>query len=413
MATIAQWYARLSRLAAEPEDDADLRLRKTMYFISSLLLGPLLTPWAALSLINGLPIGAVLVLVVWAVGWISIAIYLRTRDFGHFFRWPVLTYVLVTFVATLVFGGLLDSSAPYIWALLAPLAALVVHGPRQSKPWLGLYLALLVAATLLEPWLPAGNVIPAGQIVPLFVLNLGVVSVVIYLAFSYFVSQRNQAYALLAQERERSENLLLNVLPAEVAAELKQDRRTIARHYDSASVLFADLVGFSGLSAALSPAAMVDILNEVFTHFDMLVDRHGLAKIRTIGDNYMVAAGVPRPRPDHAQALADMALEMRDYLHSRPDDGGRPLVFRIGMNSGPLVAGVIGRRTYQYDLWGPTVNIASRMESHGAPGEVQISAATYELIKDEFVCDPRGPIQVKGLGELQTWFVVGRKPRPA
>jgi guanylate cyclase len=158
----------------------------------------------------------------------------------------------------------------------------------------------------------------------------------------------------------------------------------------------------------MSPEDLVKLLNEVFSRFDQLVDKYGLEKIKTIGDCYMVAAGVPRARADHAQALTSMALEMCDHVN-RHTFAGRRLTLRFGINSGPLVAGVIGQKKFIYDLWGEAVNMASRMQSHGKGGAVQISGATYALIKDEFDCEPRGTVDVKGKGETETWYVTGRK----
>jgi guanylate cyclase len=189
---------------------------------------------------------------------------------------------------------------------------------------------------------------------------------------------------------------------------LKAGQGTIARYYESASVLFADVVGSTPLFTDLEPAEAVAWLNEVFTMFDRLVENRGLEKIRTIGDNYMVAAGVPVPRVDHAQALAHLALDMLDGLSVLPARNGRRLAFRIGINSGPLVAGVIGQSKFHYDVYGDTVNTASRMESQGEPGAVHISETTYELIKEEFDCNPRGEIEVKGKGGMTTWFLAGR-----
>jgi guanylate cyclase len=168
-------------------------------------------------------------------------------------------------------------------------------------------------------------------------------------------------------------------------------------------------VNFTPLTASLPPAEMVDLLNEVFSYFDSLVEKYGVEKIRTIGDSYMVAAGVPRPRPDHAHALARMALEMCDYVSRHTFKNGHSLNFRVGLNSGPLIAGVIGRKKFIYDIWGDAVNTASRMESHGAAGKIQISRATYDLIQDDFICEPRGSITVKGKGEMEVWYVVGSK----
>lgn len=213
----------------------------------------------------------------------------------------------------------------------------------------------------------------------------------------------------LELERARSESLLLNILPREVAQILKERTGTIAQRFDQASVLFADMVGFTPLSAEMTPEEMVELLNTIYSFYDSLTEKYGLEKIRTIGDNYMVASGLPRPRPDHAQALARMAIEMRDYFIDPGRLGVDGLRFRIGINSGPVVAGVIGQKKFQYDIWGPTVNTASRMESHGLPGKVQITQATCELLADEFICEPRGTLEVKGVGNVETWFLVGEK----
>lgn len=182
---------------------------------------------------------------------------------------------------------------------------------------------------------------------------------------------------------------------------MKQRGEIPARRFEAISVLFADAAGFTPISAEMDPEAVVGMLDEVFSRFDTLADKYGCEKIRTIGDAYMVACGVPVPRPDHADALASLALEMLDYANRGP------LRFRIGINSGPVVAGVIGRQKFQYDVWGDTVNTASRMESHGEPGKIQISEATYKLIKDRFLCTPHGPIEVKGKGTLNTWYLEG------
>ena len=230
---------------------------------------------------------------------------------------------------------------------------------------------------------------------------------IVFLLIGRFVHQRDHARRLLAIEQEKSENLLINVLPVDVASRLKDNADAIAEHYDSVSVLFADIVGFTPMSETLSPAEMVAVLNGVFTHFDALAAQFGVEKIRTIGDNYMVASGVPVVRHDHAAALADMAIAMRDYEPTLPE-GVSELVFRIGINSGPAVAGVIGTSRYQYDIWGDTVNTASRMESHGVPGAIQISAATRALLGAEFVVERRGTIDVKGKAPMETYLLQQR-----
>jgi class 3 adenylate cyclase len=183
----------------------------------------------------------------------------------------------------------------------------------------------------------------------------------------------------------------------------------IAERFDKASVLFADVVGFTPISAGLAPEQVVELLNEVFSDFDVLADKHGVEKIKTIGDSYMAAAGVPTPRPDHARAIADLAIDIQSYCQAHPMLAGSPLRFRIGINSGPLIAGVIGRRKFIYDLWGDSVNTASRMESHGEPGMIHLTEAAYLELKDEYVCEPRGLVDVKGKGPMPTWFLVGRR----
>ncbi len=203
--------------------------------------------------------------------------------------------------------------------------------------------------------------------------------------------------------------LLLNILPQVVADRLKYSpTHVLAEHHASASVLFADIVEFTPLSAGLTPGELVDLLNSVFSYFDGLADKYAAEKIKTIGDCYMVAAGVPTERADHAEALTRLALEMRDYVCTH-DFAGRRLSLRIGINSGPVVAGVIGHRKFAYDLWGDAVNTASRMESHGQPNAIQVTRNTYDLIKDSFICEPQGCIEVKGKGAMDTWHVVASK----
>jgi len=201
--------------------------------------------------------------------------------------------------------------------------------------------------------------------------------------------------------------LLLNILPKEISDRLKADQRAVADQYNAASILFADVVEFTPMAAKMTPLQLVDLLNEVFQCFDGLVEKYDLEKIKTIGDCYMVASGVPRARSDHATALVDLALDMQAAVAQRRF-GGRQLSFRIGVNSGPVVAGVIGRKKFIYDLWGEAVNLASRMESHGRSQCTQVTRNTYELIKHAFDCEPLGLIEVKGAGAMEVWHVIGR-----
>jgi class 3 adenylate cyclase len=216
-------------------------------------------------------------------------------------------------------------------------------------------------------------------------------------------------HRLLLAEQDRSERLLLNVLPAPIAARLKDTDGVIADRFPDVSVLFADIVDFTWRSQRISPEQVVEALNDLFSVFDELAQERGLEKIKTIGDAYMVVGGLPEPRPDHAEAIAEMALAMRDEVARRSEPGGRPLAVRIGIDTGPVVAGVIGRSKFSYDLWGDTVNTASRMESHGIPGHIQVTARTCERLRDGYRFERRGPVDVKGKGEILTYLLLGRK----
>ncbi|HYT59605.1 MAG TPA: adenylate/guanylate cyclase domain-containing protein [Haliangiales bacterium] len=223
---------------------------------------------------------------------------------------------------------------------------------------------------------------------------------------------RDQEQAYLDQlriEREKSERLLLNVLPKSIADRLKQGESTIADSFPDATVLFADLGDFTKMSSHVPATELVQMLNEIFSKFDWLAELHHLEKIKTIGDAYMAVGGLPTPRPDHAEAVAEMALDMQKVVSRMNTGDGRKFELRIGISSGPVVAGIIGSKKFIYDLWGDTVNIASRMESLGQLGAIQVSAATYEHLKDKYAFERRGKIEVKGKGKMTTFFLTGRK----
>jgi adenylate cyclase len=226
---------------------------------------------------------------------------------------------------------------------------------------------------------------------------------------------RDQEQAYLKQleaEQEKSEQLLLNILPEPVAQRLKQGDRVIADSFDDVTVLFADIINFTQLSSHLSPEELVDLLNQVFCQFDRLTEKHGLEKIKTIGDAYMVVGGLPRPRQDHVQAVAAIALDMLETIDQLNAQNGHRLEIRIGINSGPVVAGVIGRKKFSYDLWGDTVNIASRMESQGLAGCIQVTQAVYDRLQDKYLFEERGAVQIKGKGNMTTYLLTGRKTPP-
>jgi class 3 adenylate cyclase len=333
------------------------------------------------------------------VGWFAFVATGNVR--GVFMLFIVGSMVAVTAIQ-ISMGGYANSGAFVMWGVGITIVATLLLRRRDAIA-VGMVIAIAaIALGFAEQSLRASRAAPDPALpAVMFPYTLVAVLLLLMPALGFLVNR-------LSFERERAEGLLLNVLPAAVAAELKETGTTTARQYEAVSVLFADIVGFTPLSAEMEPEEMVDQLNDVFTYFDALADKYGVEKIRTIGDNYMVASGVPVPRDDHAQALCAMALEMLEYSETGP------LSFRLGINSGPVVAGVIGTRKFQYDIWGDTVNTASRMESHGEPGKIQISQTTRDLITDHFATTPRGTIDVKGKGLLPTWWLEApRSPIPA
>ncbi|MDY6899924.1 MAG: adenylate/guanylate cyclase domain-containing protein [Cyanobacteriota bacterium] len=250
---------------------------------------------------------------------------------------------------------------------------------------------------------------------------LGIILLVLLLegilVFRPAVNKIQDTLGKLALEQAQSENLLLNILPHPIAQRLKQsqpssktktDNIMIADGYNDATVMFADIVGFTNLSSRIPPQQLVDLLNQIFSRFDLIAESYKLEKIKTIGDAYMVVGGLPSPRADHAAAIANMAIDMLDAIAQFNVDTGEAFQIRIGINSGAVVAGVIGIKKFTYDLWGDTVNIASRMESHGIPGRIHVSEATYELLKDNFLFEERGVTSIKGKGEMQTYWLKGK-----
>jgi len=222
------------------------------------------------------------------------------------------------------------------------------------------------------------------------------------------ISARVRAEAALRLEKNKSERLLLNILPQPIAEQLKQFQGSLAQQFDQVTILFADIVGFTPLSNQMPPLELLNLLNQIFSVFDQLADKHGVEKIKTIGDAYMVAGGLPVPQDNHAEAIADMALDMQKAITNFQAQQGKSFQIRIGINTGLVVAGVIGIKKFIYDLWGDAVNVASRMESSGEPGKIQVTTATYELLQDKFIFQKRGAIPIKGKGEMTTYWLINR-----
>jgi adenylate cyclase len=402
---LLRWTARIG---SHPDDTDQVRLSKYVLatgFLSAitvciLFVGPMYLVFG--EIIAGLNYIGYGLLVLLSLIWFA-----RHKNHNIFaYSMAVLT-PLSNFITVLALGNFLNSGAAVLWGICYPLIGMLLfYGPRRTVWWTLPVIANIALSVFGAPYLRQTISVPAlvAQII-LFTNLLSIFGITV-LALTYILDQRDAAFRLLRGEQEKAENLLLNILPAEIAAILKAEHRVIAEHFEGASILFADIVNFTPLSATLTPGELVELLNEIFSYFDDMVDRHGLEKIKTIGDCYMIAAGVPRPRSDHAHTLTQIALEMQAFVKQRKFQG-KNIAFRIGINSGSVVAGVIGRKKFIYDLWGDAVNTASRMESHGVSGSVQITRATYELIKDEFDCTPQGTIFIKGKGEMEVWHVDG------
>jgi adenylate cyclase len=402
--------ARLAKLGADPTDDEDLRQKKSLLALIVALVLPVSAVWGSLYIGFG-SLAGITAFIYFAVSLGSLVIFARTGRFQLLLVTQLLDILLAPTTGMMLVGGFLPSGGVALWAILAPMGALVFLEVRRAIRWfVAFVLVFLLTGVAGEVFFADAN-FPSWFPSTMLALNIIGAGTISFILLASFARQRNEALVALRAEQERSEDLIQNVLPSSIADRLKSASATIADHIDAASVVFADVVDFTPLSQRLAPAEVVGILDRLFSGFDSLVEQHGLEKIKTIGDCYMAAAGVPDPSPDHARRAALLAIAMREAVAGPADGNGFDLELRIGINSGPLVAGVIGHKRFLYDLWGDAVNTASRMESQSTPGEIQITRETYELLKEEFVCAHRGTIEVKGKGEMETWYLVG--PRSA
>jgi adenylate cyclase len=413
MQSLDRITARLALVGADPHDNEDLRAHKALLVLISVLILPVSALWGALYLAFGSPVGVV-PLVYFAVLLGAIVVFSRTCDFPRFLLVGQLAILFAPTLSMIPLGGFLDAGGVGLWGILAPLGALVFSEVRSAARWYVAYLVVFLGSGLAGEIIgPVWEPLPVWFTSTMLALNIAVGGTIVFTLLAVFAAERRAALSALRLEQAKAENLLLNILPRSIADKLKDETQPIADHFGSASILFADVAEFTPWSERLPPAEVVGYLDRLFSHFDELAERYALEKIKTIGDCYMVAAGVPTPRPDHARALALMALDMLEAMRSHEEVAHLGHELRIGINSGPVVAGVIGRKRFLYDLWGDAVNTASRMESHGTPGRIQITRATYELLADEFECEPRGTIEVKGKGEVEAWYLIGPRAEQA
>ena len=405
---IAKRAALLAGIGANPQDDEDLRQNKALLVLLAVLILPVSVVWGACYLAFGSPVG-ILPYIYFAVSVGSLVVFARTRSFRLLLVAQLLDVLIMTTAGQMLAGGFLPSGGVGLWGFLAPLGALVFLEVGQAVRWFGAFLSAFLLLGILGELLFPNADVPVWFTTTMLALNVVGTGSLAFMLLASFANQRNAALGALRAEQRNSEALLMNILPSSIAERLKAATQAIADHFESASILFADVVDFTPLAQRLAPAEVVGILDQLFSRFDTLVERHGLEKIKTIGDCYMAAAGVPNASLDHARRAALLALDMRDTVATSAVDGQPRLELRIGINSGPVVAGVIGTKRLLYDLWGDAVNTASRMEAHSTPGEIQITRTTYELLKDEFVCRRRGTIEVKGKGRMETWYLVASR----
>ncbi|TMK77535.1 MAG: adenylate/guanylate cyclase domain-containing protein [Actinobacteria bacterium] len=416
MQQVGDLIDRVARAGALRQDSDEVRLRQVSLVLSALLMTALSTVWVTLYFVKGLTPSALIPLAYQVISLTSVLLFLRTKRFRLFRTSQLFMTLLLPAALQWSLGGFVPSSGVILWSFTAPLGALLFAGTKEAVPWFVAFVAITLALGIADPHLASkASMLGRPLIISLFVLNIAGVTLTCFLMLRYFVGQRERALVALdlehrnlVQEQERSERLLLNVLPSTIAARLKTSSAVIADGFADVTVLFADIVNFTPLSDRVSPEQLVKLLDELFTDFDGLVERFNLEKIKTIGDAYMVAGGLPVERPDHAQAVADMALEMNKAVGRHGASAGDGFSLRIGMDTGPVVAGVIGRKKFIYDLWGDTVNTASRMESQGIPGRIHVTARTRDRLADAFELEMRGEIQVKGKGPMTTYFLLGR-----
>jgi class 3 adenylate cyclase len=401
-----QGLDRLARVGISDADTADERIYKEAVNLSALLISVLACFWVTTYAVLGLWVSAAIPFVYQLVTLAGFVFLARRGRHTAFRRSQLVLMLLLPFLLQWSLGGFEPSGAVALWAVTAPFGALTFSGARASVPWFIAFLALLAVSAALDSSLPDAD-IPSWLLTVFFFLNLGAVSLTAFLLLQYFVRARERAHLLLAEERERSERLLLNVLPAPIAERLKRETGVIAERCPDVSVLFADLADFTPVAERLPPEDVVSLLDSIFSEFDDLVAERGLEKIKTIGDGYMVAGGIPVHVPDHADRIADLALALQSAVGARTSLVA--LALRVGIDTGPVVAGVIGRSRFGYDLWGDTVNTASRMESHAPPGSIQVTERTANLLTGRYELERRDEVEIKGKAPMTTYLLLGRR----
>ncbi len=409
---------RLRTAGIEPTDDEQLRLNKSLLVFATGIVSVTSMVWLNIYWVLGpqlsstYPFAFNLLL----VG--NLLIYIRSGNF-EFFRVSQLGLLLfIPFAMQWSIGTFIDASGVVLWGLLAPVGAILMLGPRGSLVWFLIWVFFTALSGLVDYYLIglAKPTVPLRTSVVFFALNFMAVSSMIYMLLRHSILEQQKirgkledAYTMLTVEQARSERLLLNILPGPVAERLKNSDQTIADGFADVTVMFADIVNFTQVAEGMSPSQVFAMLNRIFSAFDELAEQFGLDKIKTIGDAYMVAGGIGGSAENYSAAIADMAVAMRDLLRNDFAVNSSHLEVRIGMGTGPVVAGVVGKKKFIYDLWGDTVNIASRITSEGIPSMIQTDVTTFKRLNGDFEFDEPQVIYLKGKGEMTVYRLVGRK----
>jgi class 3 adenylate cyclase len=423
------WLRDLGRRVITDQDSERDRLNKTLAIFACGLMGFGAMLWLAIYQMMGIRFSATVPLVYLGVSASSLALYLWNRNFELFRFIQVCLFLFVPFIMQWSIGSYVSSSGVQLWALLAPVGVMIFQGPRESLPWFFAYIVMTAVSGFFDYYLGEGSAqgVNMQTISVFFVLNFAAMSTIVYLLISYFVRQRDRLQAHLDErnrqlelEQEKSERLLLNILPAPIAVRLKEQQSTIADGFADVTVMFADIIDFTRLSEEMPPKSMVTLLNEVFSSFDQLAEKRGLEKIKTIGDAYMVAGGLDvhyqtgeRAERDYSIAMCELALDMRDYMETLSSARHSRLDLHIGIGTGPVVAGVIGMKKFIYDLWGDTVNIASRVTTEAGPGTILVDATTWRRVRGRFEFEGPRVLNVKGKGEITAYRLIGRTAQAA
>jgi adenylate cyclase len=397
MPGVGRLIVRLLSIADEASDDDDLRLRKRIGVAAGLLtvVAPISLPLQA----QGHPASFVLAAALAVFSIVNLAVLAVTRRFDRYVVALIAFGTLWVPGANAVGGGITGSSAALVWAFLVPAYAILALGPRRAVPWFFAFLASLVAMALTDGWArDTFGQAPYPLVVIGWVMNAGLPLAIVFLLLRYSDLRRRAAEA-------RADELLTNAIPASIARRLKHGEQRIAEAYPETTVLFADIAGFTPWANRTDPDRVVGLLDDLFTRFDAVAADRGVEKLKTVGDEYMAVAGAPVARSDHAEVAIRTAQDMLEASEQWQQANGLALPIRIGLASGPVVGGVIGRQRILFDLWGDTVNTAARMQSTGVPGRIHVSESTMQRTSGPFEFEGR-VVDVKGLGSLTTYLVI-------